>query len=148
MTTDLPDAEIDELLEYFEAGEPGSPYGNTCNALRELKSLRETVKAYQHPPSLAVMEENKALRERHTGIEFLFTWIRAPNPMFGGVSPEQMILMGQGHKVIIFIHEAQEDYEAGLPSSSPDAQSPLSTTAVASSGLKSTAAEKGRRSQP
>lgn len=100
MSESLTDAEIDELLRIMDS--------NMGTALAEARKIS------------TAMRELKALRKRHTGIEFLFAWMRAPNPMLGGISPGQMIKLGQGHKLIQFIHDAQEDYEAGLPSSAPD----------------------------
>lgn len=43
---------------------------------------------------------------RHTGIEFLQTWMRAENPMLGGVTPLAMLKAGRGEKLAKFIEEA------------------------------------------
>lgn len=61
--------------------------------------------------ALKIARHYKALRD-HGGIEFLFKWMRTPNPMLGNISPEQMIKLGRGHALIQFIHDAQEDFEA------------------------------------
>lgn len=89
MTDHLTDAPVsperlDELIEIYQGDD--SDHGR---AFRELKTLRD-----------------------HVGIEFLFNWMRTPNPMLGNISPEQMIKLGRGHTLIQFIHDAQEDFEA------------------------------------
>lgn len=39
------------------------------------------------------------------------TWLKTPNPNFGGVTPARMVSMGRGHKVVQFVEFALEDNE-------------------------------------
>lgn len=43
-----------------------------------------------------------------TGVDFLHAWMRADNPMLGGITPLDMLKMGRGEKLAYFIEEAYE----------------------------------------
>lgn len=48
------------------------------------------------------------MNEPTDGIAFLQTWMRTPNPMLGDMKPLDLMQMGKGDRVALFIEAAHE----------------------------------------
>lgn len=100
-------AELDQLRAALTAST--AQYQSACDDAHRFAAELEALRSKEPPHCHTCSCAPGSWGAKDIGIEFLFKWMYARNPMLGNMKPIDMMLLGRGDKVAKFIMEAMLD---------------------------------------